>query len=66
VADASSWLLGSHGRHRSTRTLGAVRRMKHLAALPRSLRFFAEPFEIWIALACVLTGIPAAIGTTRS
>jgi len=39
--------------------------MKHLAALPRSLRFFAEPFEIWIALACVLTGIPATIGTTR-
>ena len=33
--------------------------MKHLAALPRSLRFFAEPFEIWIALACLLTGIPA-------
>jgi hypothetical protein len=39
--------------------------MRHLAALPRPLRFFAEPFENWIALACLLTGVPAAIGTTR-
>lgn len=39
--------------------------MKHLAALPKSLRFFAEPFEIWIALACLLTGIPAAIGSAH-
>lgn len=38
--------------------------MRHLAALPRSLRFFAEPFENWIALACLLTGIPA-VGTAH-
>lgn len=65
VADASFWLLGSRGRHRSARTLGAVRRMKHLAALPRSLRFFAEPFENWIAGACLVTGVPAAVGTAH-
>lgn len=39
--------------------------MKHLAALPRSLRFFAEPFENWIALACLLAGVPAAIGSAH-
>jgi len=39
--------------------------MKHLAALPRPLRFFAEPFENWTAGACLLTGVPAMIGTTR-
>jgi len=39
--------------------------MKHLAALPRRLRFFAEPFEIWIALACLATGVPAAIGSAH-
>jgi hypothetical protein len=39
--------------------------MKHLAALPRSLRFFAEPFEIWIAFACLLTGIPAAVSSAH-
>lgn len=39
--------------------------MKHLAALPKPLRFFAEPFDVWIALACLLTGIPAAIGSAH-
>ena len=36
--------------------------MKHLAALPRSLRFFAEPFENWIAFACLISGTLAAAG----
>lgn len=39
--------------------------MKHLAALPKSLRFFAEPFENWIAGACLLTGVPAVIGSAH-
>jgi len=39
--------------------------MKHLAALPLRLRFFAEPFENWIAVACLLAGVPAAIGSAH-
>jgi hypothetical protein len=39
--------------------------MKHLAALPSSLRFFAEPFENWIAGACLVTGVPAAVGSAH-
>jgi len=39
--------------------------MKHLSALPLRFRFFAEPFEIYIALACLVTGVPAAIGSAH-
>lgn len=39
--------------------------MRHLAALPRSLRFFAEPFEVWIAGACLISGTLAALGRAR-
>ncbi|MFL6113247.1 MAG: hypothetical protein ACJ786_18090 [Catenulispora sp.] len=39
--------------------------VKHLAALPKSLRFFAEPFEVWTAGACLVPGVPAAIGSAH-
>lgn len=39
--------------------------VKHLSALPLRLRFFAEPFEIWIAGACLVTGVPAVFGKAR-
>lgn len=39
--------------------------VKHLATLPVSLRFFAEPFEIWTAGACLITGVPAVLGKAR-
>lgn len=65
MADASSWLLGPKGRRRP---FGAVARMatvKHLTLLPRPLRFFAEPFENWIASACLISGVLAAAGQAR-
>lgn len=39
--------------------------VKHLAALPRPLRFFAEPFENWIASACLISGTLAVLGRAR-
>lgn len=39
--------------------------VKHLNSLPTSLRFFAEPFENLIAGSCLVTGVPAALGSTR-
>lgn len=66
MADDSVRLLGPQGRHRSP---GAVVRvaaiMKHLSALPANLRFFAEPFENWIAGACMFSGILAVLGQAR-
>lgn len=66
MSDGSLRLLGPHGRRRSpsavARTVEAVR---HLASLPRPLRFFAEPFENWIAFACVISGSLAAVGKAR-
>lgn len=42
--------------------VGAV---KHLASLPRPLRFFAEPFENWIAGASLFSGVLAVAGKAR-
>lgn len=42
-----------------------VRAVKNLYALPPHLRFFAEPFEVWMSTACLVTGITAAAGKTR-
>lgn len=66
MADGTLGLLDTRRRHRSpgvlTRLASAV---KHLNSLPASLRFFAEPFEIWTAGACLLTGVPATLGKAR-
>ena len=42
-----------------------VAAVKHLNALPRPLRFFAEPFENLIAGSSLVTGVPAAAGSVR-
>lgn len=39
--------------------------VKHLASLPAQFRFFAEPFEVWIAGACIISGTLAALGRAR-
>lgn len=39
--------------------------VKHLASLPARFRFFAEPFEVWIAGACTVSGTLAALGRAR-
>jgi hypothetical protein len=39
--------------------------VKHLASLPRPLRFFAEPFENWIAGASLVSGSLAVVGKAR-
>lgn len=39
--------------------------MRNLYALPPRLRFFAEPFEVWMSAACLVTGSAAALGKTR-
>lgn len=39
--------------------------VKHLHSLPTPLRFFAEPFENWIAGACLITGAPATFGAAQ-
>lgn len=39
--------------------------VKHLNSLPTPLRFFAEPFENWIAGASLVSGTLAVIGKSR-
>jgi len=39
--------------------------VRHLAALPRRWRFASEPFELFLALAALFSGLSVLLGTTR-
>lgn len=39
--------------------------MRHLAAMPGRLALFAEPFEMFLALAALLSGLSVLLGTTK-
>lgn len=68
MADETLLLAGVRGRHRAPGVggrFGVAAAMRCLGALPRRLRFFSEPFEVLLAVSAVVSGAPAAWGSSR-